>query len=131
MTDKTPPVGSIISADVTVPNAVQIRDFYKEVVGWESEEIKMSDEDGEYADYVMKNANGGWVGGVCHRRGQNSNLPAQWIVYVKVADIAQSIKSCLQLGGKVVKEAKNEDGSYQFVLVQDPAGMILGLTSFG
>lgn len=33
-TTKSISIGSIISADLTVENADQIRDFYKEVIGW-------------------------------------------------------------------------------------------------
>lgn len=120
--------GSLISTDLTVPNAEQIRDFYKAVIGWESEEMPLSDEGGSYADYVLKDAEGNWVSGVCHKRGANQDLPAQWIVYINVADVEQSVKKCIELGGQVLKEAKNADGSYQYALIQDPAGAVLAVT---
>ena len=69
-----------------------------------------------------------WSAGVCHKRGANSDLPNQWIVYVHVEDIAKSAKKCLELGGKILKESKNEDGGYQYVLIEDPAGACLALT---
>lgn len=120
--------GAIISADLTVPDTEKIRDFYREVIGWQTAEMPMQDEAGEYADYVMKDEKGGWVGGVCHRRGPNHDLPPQWIVYIQVADIARSADACRRLGGTILKESKNADGSFQYVLIQDPAGAILGLT---
>jgi uncharacterized protein len=124
-------VGAIISADLTVPNAEGIRDFYKQVIGWESEEMKMSDENGDYTDYVMKDQAGNWVGGVCHARGVNLGIPPQWLVHVNVADIAASVKRCLELGGKVLKEMRGEDGTYYYVVIQDPAGAFLSLTRAG
>jgi len=40
--EKQFPTGTIISADLTVPNADAVRDFYKQVIGWESESLAMS-----------------------------------------------------------------------------------------
>jgi uncharacterized protein len=124
-------VGAIISADLTLPNTDAIRDFYKQVIGWESEEMKMSDENGDYTDYVMKDQAGNWVGGVCHARGVNLGIPPQWLVHVNVEDIAASVKRCLELGGKVLKEMRGEDGTYYYVVIQDPAGAFLSLTRAG
>lgn len=126
--NKTYNVGSIVSADLTVPDAENIRDFYKEVIGWESEELALSDEDGSYADYVMKDAEGNWTGGVCHARGVNKDIPPRWIVYINVADIEKSVEKCRKLGGRVLKESKNADGSYQYALIEDPAGSVLAVT---
>src|SRR5688572_29730516 len=95
-TPKPPKIGAIISADITVPNADEMRDFYKQVIGWDSELMPMSDENGEYSDYVMKDESGGWVGGVCHARGVNKDLPPQWIVYINVKDIAASAQRCVE-----------------------------------
>jgi len=125
---KTFHVGTIISADLTISDAENIRDFYQQVIGWGVEEMALNDETGPYADYVMKDDKGNWVGGVCHKRGANKDLPPQWIVYVNVKDIAKSVEKCLELGGKVLKESKNDDGSYQYALIEDPAGAILAIT---
>src|SRR5690606_18870698 len=97
-------------------------------VGWESEALEMKDEAGSYADYVVKDEAGNWVGGVCHARGVNADLPPQWIVYINVADIQQSIDACRAHGGKVLKESKFDDGTLQYALIQDPAGAVLALT---
>jgi uncharacterized protein len=121
------PIGSIISTDLTIPNAEKIRDFYKEVIGWEVEEMPLSDADGQYADYIMKDKEGNWAAGVCHKRGPNHDLPPQWIVYINVEDVGKSIEKCHQLGGKVLKEMKNEE-KIIYALIEDPAGAILALT---
>lgn len=121
--------GSIVSADLTVENADGIRDFYQSVVGWGVEEMAMEDGDETYTDYVMKDADGDWVGGVCHHRGANQGIPPQWIVYFNVQDIATSMQRCLDLGGTVVKESRNQAGECQYVIIRDPAGAVLGLTS--
>lgn len=128
MSEKKLAVGSIISADLTIPDAENIRDFYKEVIGWDVEEMPMADDEGEYADYIMKDREGSWSAGICHRRGMNKDLPPQWIVYYNVNNIQQSIDACLRLGGKVLKEQRMEDGALVYALIEDPAGAVLALT---
>jgi uncharacterized protein len=128
MDDKKQNIGSIISADLTVENADEIRDFYKEVVGWEFEDMGMSDEDGKYADYVAKDKSGNWVGGVCHKRGSNVDLPSRWIVYVTVENVTASIEACIRLGGKVLKDMKSEDGTCVYALLEDPSGAVIAIT---
>ena len=119
-------VGTIISADITVPDATALRDFYTEVVGWQSEELRMGDND--YADYVMKDSEGNWVGGICHAKGPNTGIPPQWIVYVNVANIKESVEKCKKLGGKVIKEAFDKNGNYIYAMLEDPAGAVLAVT---
>lgn len=128
MINKNFPIGSIISADITTDRADELKAFYSEVIGWQTEEMPMSDESGEYADYVIKDKDGNPVGGVCHKRGSNSDLPSHWILYVQVEDIKASLDRCVELGGKILKEQKGEDGTYYYVLIEDPSGAVLALT---
>ncbi len=125
------PIGSIISVDLTVPDAEGIRDFYKQVVGWEVEDMPLEDGGESYNDYVMKDTSGNWVGGVCHARGGNLGLPQQWLIYVNVADVAASVELCVKLGGKALKEVRKEDGSHYYAIIQDPAGAVMALTTAG
>src|SRR5690554_405622 len=120
--------GAIVSADLTVERTEEIRDFYQNVIGWTLEDMAMKDDDGSYNDYVMKDAEGKWVGGVCHHRGSNIGIPPQWITYVNVGDIGASVQRCIDLGGAVVKESKNKAGDWQYAIIRDPAGAVLGLT---
>src|SRR5690554_2316429 len=118
-------IGSIISTDLTGPHADELIEFYQQVVGWESESLTMKDELGTYSDYVMKDKEGNWVAGVCHSRGSNKDLPSQWIVYIHVENVEESIRKCKELGGKIVKESKNSEGAYQYALLEDPYGAVL------
>jgi hypothetical protein len=124
---QAPKIGHIAFADLTVPNAEEVRDFYMQVLGWIAEDLAMSDEQGDYADYMMKDMAGNGVGGVCHARGMNRDLPPQWILYVTVADMDASLERCLALGGKILKQQQNEDGMPFYALIQDPAGAVMAL----
>jgi len=111
-------IGKILWTDLTVKNAEEVSRFYEAVVGWKKDEHDM----GTYKDYVMKNPAGTEaVAGVCHAQGVNDSLPPQWLPYVIVDHLDESIKLCEELGGKVIGE-KREMGGGHYCLIQDPAG---------
>ena len=110
--------GQILWHDLTVDNAEIISDFYQGVLGWGKEGLSM----GEYDDYLIKSSkNGDVVAGVCHARGGNEGIPPQWLMYVKVVNLDESIAKCIELGGKVLGE-KRKMGEGFYSLIQDPAG---------
>jgi predicted enzyme related to lactoylglutathione lyase len=94
-----PRVGTIGWIDLTVANAVKIRDFQKAVVGWTTSDVAM----GDYSDFCMHpSADAPPVAGVCHARGHNADLPSQWLIYITVADLDASMALCKELGGKLL-----------------------------
>ncbi len=118
-------IGRIEWLDLTVHEAPRIRDFYKAVVGWKSQDVDM----GTYADFnINMPETGDTVAGICHARGQNAKLPSQWLVYVRVEDVAVSTKICTDKGGKVLDGPKRMGGS-DFCVIQDPAGAVMALLS--
>lgn len=126
-TKRSYPVGAIVSADLTIPDAAELKDFYTQVIGWTAEDLTMDDEE-PYADYILKDASGNWAGGVCHARGVNSKIPPVWIVYINVANIKESVVKCKELGGKVIKEAFDANGNYIYAMLEDPKGAVLAAT---
>ena len=77
-------VGTITWFDLTVPNAKEIKEFYSKVVGWKSEPVSM----GDYNDFNMNLPAGDeTVTGICHARGGNADIPAQWMIYITFAII--------------------------------------------
>lgn len=116
-------IGSVVWRDLTVPDAETVRDFYAQVVGWETQPHDM----GDYEDYVMlAPGTSDGVAGVCHARGTNANIPPQWIVYVTVANVEASAARCVELGGAVL-DGPRPMGAKPFCIVRDPAGAVLGL----
>jgi len=110
---------------LTVEDAEGIRDFYCEVVGWQAQDHSM----GDYNDFEIQAPNSGvTVAGICHARKTNANVPAQWLVYVNVADVDVSAARCLEQGGKVV-DGPRMMGNNCFCIIQDPAGAVIGLMS--
>lgn len=116
-------IGKIGWVDLTVDDAATVRDFYRAVVGWESEDVDM----GGYSDFTMRPpGNSEGVAGVCHARGTNADLPPMWLIYVTVADVAESAARCEELGGEVVVAPRGLAGG-RYCVIQDPAGAVCAL----
>jgi predicted enzyme related to lactoylglutathione lyase len=117
-----PVPGTIFHHDLTVPDAEGVRDFYAAVAGWTAEGLSM----GDYDDFVMRDSAGTPVAGVCHARGGNAGLPAQWLMYVRVADLDSSIAAATAAGGRALTDAKGE-GSDRYCVLEDPAGAVFAI----
>ncbi len=119
----TPPVGTIVWMDLTVPDAEALRDFYAEVVGWEPSPVHMSG----YTDFAMLPPGvQDPVAGVCHARGENVDLPPQWLMYIVVEDVERSASECTRLGGQIVAGPRPLMGGL-FCAMRDPAGAVCAL----
>ena len=97
--------GTISWTDLTIADAERLRDFYESVADWSPESLPM----GGYADYVMKDAAGAAVAGICHARGANADLPAQWLIYITVEDLDHSMAECVRVAARysgLMREAK-------------------------
>lgn len=124
-------LGQILWTDLTVENAEQVRDFYAAVIGWSFEPVGM----GEYDDFMMV-AKGQRprhlpehtvrVAGVCHARGDNADLPAQWLNYFSVEDIETSRLAVVEQGGKIRTDVKSY-GASKYCVIEDPAGAVCAL----
>ncbi len=119
-----PEIGSITWCDLTVPNAIEVKDFYSKVVGWIPEGISM----GDYEDFTMIAPESRKVAaGICHAKGMNTKLPSQWLIYITVEDVDMSAEKCLKCGGKLITEPKTMSGYGRFCVIQDPAGAVCAL----
>ena len=118
-----PKPGQIVWVDLTIPNAEEVRDFYSQLIGWQQDPVDM----GGYNDFNM-NLPGTDLpaAGVCYTRGENADLPPQWLIYIAVTDLEQRMETCLALGGKVIVRPKG-DGFHRYCVIQDPAGAVAAL----
>lgn len=116
-------IGHIVHFDLTVEGHEKVGDFYKEVVGWEKEGLSM----GDYDDYVMKDKEGNFLGGVCKKAGGNAYLPPYWLIYLQVENLDDSLEKVERLGGKVLGEKKSAGEQGHYCLIQDPVGAYMML----
>ncbi|NOT35228.1 MAG: VOC family protein [Candidatus Eisenbacteria bacterium] len=119
-----PAIGTIGWIDLTVEDATRLRDFYREVVGWSPEDVKM----GEYADYNMRQpASLEPAVGMCHHRGVNVGVPPQWMIYINIEDLDRSMAQTRALGGEVLHGPRAMGPNLRFCVIRDPAGAVCGL----
>jgi uncharacterized protein len=117
-------VGTVAWFDLTVTDAEAIRDFDSAVVGWNPEPVVM---DG-YSDFsVLPDASTTPFVGICHARGFIADLPPQWLAYVIVENLDQSLARRVDLGGSIVAGPKGEMDEGRFCVIRDPAGAVLAL----
>lgn len=122
-----PKFGTAGWMDLTVPNADEVRAFYERVLGWKSHPLDM----GGYSDFVMMPPAPGPggetpVGGVCHARGPNADLPPVWMVYFLVEDLDASLREVEALGGKALTPVKTM-GVSRYCVIRDPGGAACAL----
>ena len=117
-------IGVVGWVDLTVEDAPRVRDFYREVVGFDVDAVDM----GGYSDFVMTApGTGAPTAGVCHARGVNANLPPVWMVYFTVADVDASAARCAELGGEILVGPKDMGDYGRYAVVRDPAGAVAAL----
>jgi uncharacterized protein len=118
-----PALGQIGWVDLTVPGAESVRAFYERVAGWTSTPVGM----GDHNDYCMHPAGGAApVAGICHALGENAALPPQWLIYITVTDLAESMRRCAAEGGKVRLPARRTPAG-RYCVIEDPAGAVAAL----
>lgn len=118
-----PQPGQIGWIDLTVPDAVRVRDFYARVAGWTPSPVPMEG----YDDFCMLPPGAEIpAAGICHARGANASLPAQWLIYITVPDVDRSARDCTELGGEIVVPVR-EMGGGRFAVIRDPAGAVCAL----
>ena len=116
--------GEIGWIDLTVADAAEVKSFYAAVVGWEMSEVPVAD----YCDYcVHPTAEADPIAGICHQRGANAEMPSQWLMYVTVEDLQQSMQQCEALGGKVLVRDRDLGSHGRLSVIEDPAGAVCGL----
>ncbi len=121
---KAPAPGQIGWIDLTVPDAGTVRDFYAQVTGWTVSPVDM----GGYHDFCMIPAGAKQpVAGICHARGTNAGLPPVWLIYITVPDLAESMRRCVERGGKVRRQPEDMGPIGRFCVIEDPAGAVAAL----
>jgi len=126
-TDAAARAGCIAWLDLTVADAPATRDFYRQVVGWSVQDVEMEDAGDAYIDYNMLGDDGKPAAGVCHARGVNLGLPAVWMIYLPVGELAESLRRVEEEGGKIIKATRGSAGELAYAVVQDPVGVYLAL----
>ena len=114
-----PRAGAVFSADIAVPEHEQALRFYSRVLST-GEHPLWREED------LMNNL-GMPIIGVGARSAEHAHLPLQWMPHIQVADVTASVQRALDLGGSVLMNAKDDEGTSQWAVLLDPNGAAFGI----
>jgi len=116
--------GKMIWADLYTKNPGGEIRFYTGLFGWDAETITRHGGN----QYNILSNNGQPVAGVVFRAApQGDTGQGRWVSYVAVADVAQTIATATDLGGKAVHPAKSLPQRGTQAILIDSQGSVLGL----
>ena len=104
------------------PTAAQT--FYKQVVGWDTSKWEESS-----IDYTMWMLGDAPVGGVMDipPEAKEMGAPPNWLAYVEVPNVDQTVEQATKLGGKVLAAARDVPRVGRFAVLQDPQGAVFAV----
>ncbi|MEO1369701.1 MAG: VOC family protein, partial [Acidobacteriota bacterium] len=113
-----PRVGGVISADIAVPEHASELEFYSRVLTTGERPLWRDD---------LLNSSGQPIIGLGARTEEYRDLPLQWMPHIQVADVAESVRRAVELGGQELLHGKNSDGESLWAGLADPGGAAFGI----
>ncbi|MEL7498864.1 MAG: VOC family protein [Planctomycetota bacterium] len=111
-------VGGVLSADIAVPEHERELSFYSSVLTTGDAPLWRDD---------LTNNLGTPIIGLGVRVPEYESLPLQWMPHFQVADVATSVASVIEMGGKEIMHGKAEDGQSQWAVLTDQFGAAFGV----
>lgn len=114
-----PGVGAVFSADIAVPDHEREVRFYSRVLTTGANPLWRHEE--------LLNNLGVPIIGLGARTAEHDRLPLQWMPHIQVADVAASVRTALDLGGRELMHARDNAGASQWAVLLDPNGAAFGI----
>jgi predicted enzyme related to lactoylglutathione lyase len=119
--DGTPSVGRFSWNELMTTDFRKAFDFYRQLFGWEQVGEAMDMGGGNM--YLMYGTKGKMFGGIYNRDGANMpNMPPNWLPYVYVKDIKQTVDAATRAGGKLGRGPMDIPGGGKIAILADPQG---------
>jgi predicted enzyme related to lactoylglutathione lyase len=115
--------GSFCWIELSTSDGTSARTFYTRLFGWTTKEIPL----GDGTVYVMLQKDGKDVGALY----ETNHAPPNWLSYVSVANVDQSLAKAQELGAKVLGGPMDVFDAGRMVVVADPEGAALALWQAG
>ena len=113
-----PRIGGILSADIAVPDFDQMVTFYAKILSTGKSPLWRED---------LMNNRGIPIIGLGPQSEEYSNLPHQWMPHIQVSNVAKSLKSAINLGGKDLMHDDDDNGQMLWAVILDPNGSAFGI----
>ena len=112
--------GTFSWVDLTTTDAEGAKAFYRELFGWEADDMPA----GEGMTYTMLRVGDDYVGGLSEMdAGQRAaGVPPSWLSYVSVEDADAAAARAREAGGTVRGEAFDVLDAGRMALIEDPQG---------
>jgi len=94
--------------------------FYAKLFDWKLDDVQMPE-----MTYTMIRVGEGTGGGLM--KNPIPGAPSIWVPYVLVDDLKAAKDKAVSLGATVMKDTTDVSGAGSFVIINDPAGAMLGL----
>lgn len=109
-------------------DAAKSKAFYTQLFGWESMDVPMP---GDGGMYTLLKAGGEDIAGLYTLAGpQFEGVPSHWATYVAVADVDETGKRAVSLGGSMVMEPMDIPGVGRMAFFKDPTGAVIAVAKF-
>jgi uncharacterized protein len=114
-------VGAFVWHDHVSDDVEAARNFYTQLLGWETEVWKPGE-----VDYPMITANGQMHGGFGSAQG---GAPPHWLGHVLVEDVDETASKAEAAGAKLLGEPMDIPEVGRMVVIQDPQGAVVSAFS--
>jgi predicted enzyme related to lactoylglutathione lyase len=103
--------------ELMTTDVVAAKKFYKELFGWETQDMPMGD-----MTYTILKVGGKGVAGMMTTPEEAKGMPPMWDVYITVDDVDATARKVEELGGKVLRPPADIPNVGRFCVIGDPTG---------
>ena len=117
LADRVEDIGRIAWLRLVVSDLATSCRFYEQVVGWSAISA------GADGEFEMRRSDGVASAQISHAEGDNSGIPAVWILSLPVAGFENSLQLVRENGGEIVEGS----GATGHAVIRDPVGVLVAL----
>ena len=122
--EAAPEVGEVSWIELMTTDAEAAMTFYSDLLGWlASETMDM----GEMGKYHMFNRPHGMIGGMMNKPPEMAQVPPNWQIYFRVADLDGAVDRIKAHGGQILNGPMEVPGGDRVVNAMDPQGAAFSL----
>lgn len=123
MSKLTSKPGDFCWNELATSDTAKSKDFYSSLFGWKTTDHKMGD-----MTYTMFNNGDTDIGGMYQIPAEKSGqIPPNWMGYVLVASVEETLKKAESLQATVVQPITSIGEFGQMAIIKDPAGAVVAL----
>jgi len=119
-----PQVGDASWIELMTTDMPAARRFYQDVFGWKPTDAM---DMGEMGPYQIFNRPSGRIGGMMKKPPQMANVPPNWQIYFRVADVDAAAERIKANGGTILNGPMDVPDGDRVVNAMDPQGAAFGL----